>query len=501
MAGVFKTIPSNSSIQLDAAISFENYATLRLGGNNWGGRVTTYAQLTPGSVAADLEAASPPFMEREFGDYLSELKEAELLAPGEDSYGMKLQGLPEMHTSLEVFLPYEVAAHNPTYSYILLGIGILILLIACINFMTLSVGQSASRAREVGIRKVLGAHRGQLMRQYFGESTALALIALFLGVGITFLALPWFGSLAGVTLSVSELSPMLALTAVIGLVIVVGVVAGGYPAVVLSRFQPSRVLKGNVRSLRQNRLTQSLVVLQYTISIGLIIATGIMSQQLNFMFNMDLGYDKEAIVTVTAGGISPADAEPVLAEFKRRLEPHSEIKFVERSGSAFTRGSDRNTWQDASGKSHSAYNFGVGYDYLELMGMKMAEGRFFSEEYASDPMNSIVVNEALVADQGLVNPVGQKLVGWLDFIYAESPTIIGVVKNFHFQSLHQEVLLAIPKTMRIGVYILLAVMVGAFFTHIMAAEWQRLIINVSIAAFLIGIRYLRAVVLPAAENE
>ena len=100
-------------------------------------------------------------------------------------------------------------------------------------------------------------------------------------------------------------------------------------------------------------------------------------------------------------------------------------------------------WQDASGVNHSAYNFGVGYDYLDLMGMEMAEGRFFSEDYPSDPTNSIVVNEALVADQGLINPVGQKLEGWLEFIYAESPTIIGVVKNFHYQSLHQEVLPAV----------------------------------------------------------
>ena len=443
VAGVFETIPANSSLTLDIAISFENYERLRLGGNNWGGRVSTYAQLTNPEAAASILEASTPFVEREYGQYIEALWGADQLAEGSDKYGFHLQPLYEVHSDVDVWHPYEAAAHDPTYSYILSGIGLLILLIACINFMTLSVGQSAGRAREVGVRKVLGAHRSQLMKQYFGESTILALIALLVGSVVTVLALPWFGNLAGVELSLSELSPELILVAFASLVLIVGLVAGGYPAIVLAGFQPSRVLKGDVSSPGRNKLTSSLVVLQYTISIGLIVATGIITQQIQFLFNMDLGYDKEAIVSVSAAGISTAEDELVLAQFKERLEPHSEIRFVERAGSPFTRGSDRNTWQDAAGATHSAYNFGVGYDYLNVMGMEMVAGRFFSEDFPSDPTNSIVVNEALVRDQGLENPVGTKLVGWLEFIYEEAPTIIGVVKDFHYQSLHEEVLPAV----------------------------------------------------------
>jgi len=182
VVGVFQDIPSNSSVQMDAALSFTNYGRLQLGGNNWGGRVTTYVQLIPDSTPEAILTAAGPFTDRSFGKYIDALRDAERLATDSEPYGFELQSLSDMHTSTEVFMPYEKPAHDPVYSYILGGIGLLILLIACINFMTLSVGQSAGRAREVGVRKVLGAHKFQLMKQYFGESTVLATLSLGLEV-------------------------------------------------------------------------------------------------------------------------------------------------------------------------------------------------------------------------------------------------------------------------------------------------------------------------------
>lgn len=443
VSGVSENTPAQSSIQFDAALSFENYGRLQLGGNSWGGRVTTYVQLVAGSTGATIEAASSEFVEQNFSRYITALSGAGMLAEGEGAYAMRLQPLTEMHLNPNIRLPYETPAHNPLYSYILTGIGLLILLIACINFMTLSVGQSASRAREVGVRKVLGAYRSQLMKQYFGESTILATVSLGLGVGLTVLALPWFASLAGAELSFTQVPPLLIGGAFIGLVLVVGIVAGAYPAVILSRFQPASVLKGNVGTSRKNRLTQSLVVLQYTISIALIVATGLMTQQLQFMFDKDLGYDREFVIAVEANGISRADADGVADYFKTTLLPYPQISHVSRAGTSFTRGSDRNSWADASGTQRSAYNFGVDFDYLDLMGMKMAEGRFFSEDFQADLRGSIVVNQALVDEFEMVDPVGQKLTGWLSFIYEEDPTIIGVVENFHYQDLHQEVFPAV----------------------------------------------------------
>lgn len=439
VTGIAVDVPTTSSITFDAVISFENYERLRLGGNNWGGRVSTYAQLRTGALSAELESTTGDFFERRFGPYVEAIKEANQLAEGDDAYGFHLQPLTALHTTPQIWVPYEAALHNPTYSKILTGIGLLILFIACINFMTLSVGQSSGRAREVGVRKVLGAHRSQLMKQYFGESTVLAVISLMIAAALTVFLMPWFGGLAGVELSVAQASPTLMGLATLCLILIVGLVAGGYPAVVLSRLQPACVLKGQATVAGKNRLTQALVVLQYTISIGLVVSTAVMSQQLNFLFSTDLGYDREMVVAVQANGVSRADADGVLEQFCSKLLPYPEITHVARTGSSFTRGSDRNTWQDASGTTRSAYNFGVDNDYLDLMGIKMADGRFFSRDFPADPTSSIVVNQALVDEFGIADPIGHTLTNWLSFIYEESPTIIGVVEDFHFQSLHQDV--------------------------------------------------------------
>ncbi len=439
IAAVTEDVPTTSSIQYDAAINFENYERLQLGGNNWGGRVSTYALLVPGATNETVEAASSDFLEQHFGPYVEALRGSERLAEGEDAYAFRLQPLAELHTDLQVWIPYEMAQHNPTYSLILGGLALLILVIACINFMTLSVGQSSGRAREVGVRKVLGAHRFQLMKQYFGESTVLAVIALTLGAILTVSLIPWFASLAGVELSLANASPVLIGLSLIGLIVIVGFVAGGYPAVVLSRFQPALVLKGQQAVSRRNLLTRSLVVLQYTFSIALIVATVVMTRQLNFMFEKDLGYDRDFVVAVQANGISRADADGVVEQFRNQLLPYPEVTHVAKTGSSFTRGSDRNTWQDASGATRSAYNFGVDYDYLDLMGMEMADGRWFSRDFPSDLTNGVVVNQALVDEFGIENPVGATLTNWLSWIYEESPVIIGVVKDFHYRSLHEEV--------------------------------------------------------------
>ena len=305
--------------------------------------------------------------------------------------------------------------------------------------MTLSVGRSASRAREVGMRKVLGAHRTQLMKQFWGEALMLTAIALALGVLLTLLALPAFNTLTGQSLSLATFRWYEAALAILGLLGLVGFVAGGYPAVLLSRFRPAAVLKGAVTAKGKNRLTRGLVVLQYTISIGLIVSTIIMTQQLHYMLNKDLGFDDDLVMVVHTNQVSRSDAPRVLDRFKNTLLPYDEVTHVARAGYSFTRGSDRNTWTDAGGVTRSAYNFGVGFDYLDLMDMEVAEGRNFSPNFPSDSTRSVLVNEALVREFDLEDPVGKKLTGWLDWIYEEDPTIVGVVKDFNFQSLRNEV--------------------------------------------------------------
>ncbi|HUF08283.1 MAG TPA: FtsX-like permease family protein, partial [Rhodothermales bacterium] len=186
-------------------------------------------------------------------------------------------------------------------------------------------------------------------------------------------------------------------------------------------------------------LTRALVVVQYTISIGLMAATLVMSQQLTYLVNRDLGFDDELVMVVESRQISRAEAPLVLNRMKEMLLPYDEITHVARTGSSFNRGSDRNTWIDENGVTRSAYNFGIGHDYVELMGMELVGGRNFSPDHPSDSTQSVLVNEALVREFGLVDPVGHTLNGWLAWVYDESPVIIGVVRDFNFRSLREKV--------------------------------------------------------------
>jgi len=439
VAGVVENFPSNSSIAFDVAISFENYANIRLGGNNWGGRVSTYLQLPSEVSGKEMEMVARPWIDTEFQSYIEDLRSNGRLAEGDDAYAIRFQSLTAMHMNPDVWVPYEVRPHNPLYSLVLSGIGLLILLIACINFMTLSVGQSTGRAREVRMRKVLGAYKGQLMKQYWGESFVITGISLVAGVALAVFILPLFNVLTGNQLSFSSITPVLAIGAVIGLIVVVGFIAGGYPALVLSRFQPTAVLKGASRSFKSSWLTRTLVVVQYTISVALIIGTGIMTQQLNLMLNKDLGYDQDLIVAVSAFQVGRANADNVVELFESSLLPQDGIVNLSKAGSSFTRGSDRNTWTDGNGITRSAYNFGVGYNYLDVMGMELVEGRNFSRDYPTDPTDAVLVNEALVRELELEDPIGHVMNGWLSFLIDDPVTIIGVVKDFHFQSLREEV--------------------------------------------------------------
>ncbi|NND70856.1 MAG: FtsX-like permease family protein [Rhodothermales bacterium] len=439
VTGVTDVPPVTSSLQYAVAISFENYDDLYLGGNNWGGRTSTYILLQEGEDHLRVQQEMKPFVDTQYASYKQALLDNEFLADREDAFGMELQPLLRMHHQPDVWTPYEAAPQDPLYSFILGGIGLLILVIACINFMTLSVGRSASRAQEVGMRKVMGANRPQLMKQFWGEALIMTVVALALGLLLTFAVLPLFNSITGQELEMASFINLNSILMLVILAAVVGLVAGGYPAVQLSRFMPAEVLKGAVSSQGRNRFTRGLVVLQYTISIGLIVGTLVMSQQLRFLFDKDLGYEDEMVLVVNSGQVDRSEAPLVFERFRNALLQTDEVSQIARSGYSFTRGSDRNTWTDDNGVTRSAYNFGVGFDYIDLMGMEIVAGRNFSRDFATDSTESILVNEALVEEFDLQNPVGQRLTGWLTGIYEEAPVIIGVVKDFNFRSLREEV--------------------------------------------------------------
>lgn len=439
VTGLMADVPASSSLQFDAIISFKNYEEMPLGANDWGGRTSLYLRLAEGQNTAEFEHAIIPFTTREFGERIEARRQGGYIADHPDAFKLLLQPLRKLHLSPEVDVSYEETPHNPVYSYVLSGVALLVLLIACINFMILSIGRSTSRAKEVGMRKVLGAHRTQVMKHFWSEALLMGLVALVIGIALAALALPFFNGLTGKQLSLSDFAGWESLAAVLGLIVIVGLVAGGYPAAVLSGFQPVTVLKGDARTRGNSLFTRSLVVVQYTLSIGLIIGTLVMTRQLDYVLNRDLGFEEDQVVVIHTYNVSRSEAPTVIERFRNELASHDQVVNIARTGYSFTRGGDWNGWTDEHGIQRNTANFGIDYDYLDVMGMEIVQGRNFSREYPSDPTTAVLVNEALVREFGLANPIGHKLVGWGNGYMEQPPTIIGVVRDFNFQSLHTSV--------------------------------------------------------------
>ncbi len=443
VTGVVESIPNTSSLNFDVALSFQNYyleenGRIILGGNDWGSKNTTYVMLRRGHDARDFQASLGPFTNAQLGERIAARQGADVLAAGEDALRLKLQPLREVHLNPEIGNYYEANAHDPTYSYVLGGIGLLVLLIACINFMTLSLGRSASRAREVGMRKVLGAYRSQLMTQFWGEALLLAAISLIVAMGLLYVALPEFNLLTGKELTLASVDGGIILTMLVAVLLLVGLVAGAYPAAILSGFQAATVLKGHAGA-GQRGFTRALVVAQYGISIALIFCTMVMYRQLDFMLNKDLGFEEDHVVVVHTPGLSARQERLALASMRGETASDPSVTHVLKTGYAFTHSFDLRSWQAPDGRTVGAHMLGVDYDYLDVLGIEIVAGRDFARDRPTDSTTAVLVNEAFVKEYGIENPVGHRLSGFGGFFGDNDPTIVGVVKDFHFRSLHEPV--------------------------------------------------------------
>lgn len=443
VSGVAASIPSTSSLDFDIALSFQNYyleenGRLFLGGNSWGSKNTMYVLLRPDVDPKVFGASLGPFTRAQLADRIEARQGAAFLAEGNDALQLRLQPLRDMHLNPEIGNYYEAAAHNPTYSYVLGGIGLLVLLVACINFMTLSIGRSASRAREVGVRKVLGAYRMQLMKQFWGEALLLVFVSLLAALLVVYLAMPEFNLLTGNDLSPSSLSSWTIAGVLAAILLLVGLIAGAYPAAVLSGFRPAEILKGEAVG-RKSRLTRGLVVAQYGISVGLIFCTLVMYRQLDFMLNKDVGFEDDQVLVVHTPGLNTNQERLALESMRSGLASNPNVTHVLRTGYAFTHSYDTRSWQGPDGTTVRAHMLGIDYDFLDVLEMDLVAGRDFSRDRPSDSTTAVLVNEAFVETYGFEEPVGRELSGFDGFFGDIDPTIIGVVRDFNFRSLHEEV--------------------------------------------------------------
>ena len=326
---------------------------------------------------------------------------------------------------------------DPQYAYILGGLALLILVMACINYISLALTTSASRRKEVGVRKVTGAGRKQLMYQFGFESLLLACISMFIGIMLVFLFLPSFNQFTGKGIVIAWKDWAEVLSIGFAVTFVVGLLAGSYPSVFLSRFQPALVLKGHFTSQLQASFTKPLVVLQFFLSASLIICSVIMYRQMKFVATKDLGYNKDqTLVIQTQTGWRDKEADKIVERFKTRAQGESGIVSVAGTGSSFNQGVGR-FWYKIKDEEKAAYVYAVDPDYLSTLGIQLAQGRNFDANIFSDS-SAVIVNEALVKDLKWTDPLNEHL-NWREDTVGLGSKVIGVVKDYHFLSLEQNI--------------------------------------------------------------
>lgn len=438
VGGITKDIPGNSSIKYDILGSFDfvlNTPEGKASADNWHMTIgiEVFVKLRNGSNLMNDPARLASFRKKYSGDDAEMMiKEGLWDGAGAMPGGIGLQPLRDIHTNVKI----EQSAVSPKNIWTLIAIAAGVLLIACINFTTLAIGRSAGRAKEVGMRKVMGGLKSQLARQFLAESLILSVLSAGLGLMLAYLLLPFFNELSGRELrfSFSQYPELLALLA--GLVLVTGLLSGSYPALVLSQFKPLEVLKNKIRLSGSNVFTKSLVTFQFVLSIGLIIATVIILQQLAFMHSRDLGFTKENVVAISAGNI---DTRKIYPLFNQALK--AEPLILSSTSSAIGLGAQEGQMGGGikvGDKVEGVIEYPVDYDYLQVMGMKLIAGRHFDPTITSDSTSSVIVNEALV---GLMGVSPQKAIG-KELIRPKRKvalTIIGVTKNFNFEDLTREV--------------------------------------------------------------
>ena len=329
------------------------------------------------------------------------------------------------------------------YVYIFSAVALFILLIACINFMNLSTARSASRSKEVGIRKVLGTNKKSLVWQFLTESTMMVFIALTIALFIASLIMPFFNDVSSKSLTIATLFSYKTLPFLLLLPFVVGALAGSYPAFFLSSFQPIAVLKGKVNAgFKKSSLRSGLVIFQFAISIVLIIGVTIIYNQLNYIQTKKLGFNKDQVLILNGTGALDKNAEV----FKNEVAKMNGIKSASFGGYLPVNGSSRSDDTYSTGavlndkNAFSMQSWSVDYDYINTLGMELSKGRNFSREFKTDS-SAVIINETAAKMLGYNNPIGKKIYTFTNDIPPQSIayTVIGVVKDFHFESLRQTI--------------------------------------------------------------
>ncbi len=420
ITGVMDNVPHNSYFRFEIIIPFEFLRTIGQADEEWGSNsIHTFVQLQENIPAEQVN-------EKIFGFIRTRLPESRT----------DLMLMPFTNLRLHEYSGWEKSGNAVQYVYIFSLIAFFVLLIACINFMNLSTARSANRAKEVGLRKVIGALKRNIVHQFYGESVLFALIALLFAIAITSILLPALSNLTEKNLSWNVAGIGMILVGLVGITLFTGLVAGSYPALFLSTFQPVSVIKGILKSGAANsRFRKLLVVVQFSLSILLIIGTIVVTKQMNYMRNARLGWDKEHLLFIPVR----ADIRKSFDVLKTELKRNSKILGVTRAyqlpGFNFGNAGGAD-WDGKDPNQEVLIGINaVDFDFIETLKIEIAEGRSFSKEFPSDAKsNSFIVNEEVAKLMGKESVVGERF----SFVGREG-TIVGVMKNFHYQPLQNKI--------------------------------------------------------------
>jgi putative ABC transport system permease protein len=435
VVGVFKDVPKNSHFHFDFLVSYLReksfdpddsfYSWSDFGHYN-------YVRLRDGADPKALESKLLPWLRK----YLT-ISDEEYQAIVDQKFGFRLQAVTDIH--LKSRLRWELEPNgNMEYVYILAAAALLTLIIACVNFMNLTTAKSAERAKEIGVRKSLGAARRQLAGQFLSESVVMALISIILAVLIIEGSLPFFNYATGVSFEIDYRQHLFIL---LGLGVFIGILSGLYPSLYLSGVQPHLILKGKmIRTPRGAGFRKGLIVFQFFMSMILVSSAIVIYSQLDYLTSKNLGFEKEAVVVI------PVKNEAGMSRFEALQNELLKIDGVlSVTASSNIPGYQFNQHQIASLKfpddDISASEVFVDYDFFKTLGISLAEGRIFSRNYPSDTAATYILNETAAKQLNMEGPVAGKEILWKrrEDNTTIRGTVVGVVKDFHFQSLHEPI--------------------------------------------------------------
>jgi len=420
VTAVIEDVPRNSHLRFEALISARSYPGRWDSWTNFG--IYTYVQLKDGYSRTPIDSALVHIVRNKVEPIFSQFKY---------TIAYKLQHLPAIHLYSKPWDGID-GGGDISYIYIFGSVAALMLVIATINYINLATARSANRSKEVGIRKVMGSGRRQLMVQFIAESVLITLMALAVSIVLICLLLPAFNTLANKHLSLAYLLQARVATGVVFIVLFIGVIGGSYPAFYLSGFNPVRVLKGKLATGgRSAGFRKALVVVQFTISIVMFISTLVVLDQLTFLRNKDLGFNKERVLRLPLTG-----QEKLAGVLAERMRQTRGVEWAGAADAAPGVGMGRTVCGPENNEGETQFHtfsiYSADFDYFRTMGITMAEGRNFSPDVPADTVDAVLVNETLVKRMSWKQAIGKKIL----FPGNEEMHVIGVVKDYHQESLY-----------------------------------------------------------------